>query len=82
MPPPTMNLAPPGSRYGPCRTDCPHPRCKRSRRAAATICGQCGLEIGYDVNHTADPAKAGALVHSACEVLAGGQALRDGVNPN
>jgi hypothetical protein len=64
---PTMNLASPGSRYGPCQTDCIHPRCKRSRRAAATICRQCGQEIGYNVNHIADPAKAGALVHSKCQ---------------
>jgi hypothetical protein len=33
------------------------------------------------VNHIEDPARAGALVHSACEVFGGGQARRDGVNP-
>jgi hypothetical protein len=66
MPTPTMNLASPGTRYGPCQTDCTHPRCKKSRKAAATICLQCGQEIGYEVNHAADFAKAGALIHSAC----------------
>jgi hypothetical protein len=64
---PTMNLAPPGSRYGPCQTDCPHPRCKRSRRTATAICRHCGQEIGYEVDHRADAATAGALVHSTCQ---------------
>jgi hypothetical protein len=49
-------------------------------RSRTTVCFRCGREIGYEVNHKADAAKAGALVHCACEAFTGGQARRDGVN--
>ena len=49
-----MNLARPGEPYGPCNTDeCPHPRCRKSRWAAATACVRCGRPLGYRVHYTA-----------------------------
>ena len=73
---PIMNLAQPGSQYGPCQTDCKHPRCVRYCRAAGTICRLCSEEIGYGVDYTQDPknrvvgARASALVHVACIAIA------------
>jgi len=64
---PTMNLARPGTQYGPCQTDCNHPRCKRSRKTAATACRRCGKEIGYGIDYTADEATPTGLVHLVCE---------------
>ena len=71
-----MNLARPGTTYGPCQTDCKHPRCVRSRRTAATICRLCSQEIGYGVDYAQDPksrivgARADALAHVACIAIA------------
>jgi hypothetical protein len=61
-----MNLAPPGTQYGPCVGECPHQRCERSRRTASMTCRFCGAEIGYCVNYVADPARRAGVVHCAC----------------
>ena len=61
-----MNLARPGSKYGPCLGECNHVRCARSRATAGKVCRQCGQEIGYGVDCTEDPSNAKKLVHLAC----------------
>lgn len=61
-----MNLAAPGTEYGPCRGECTHPRCKRARKAAGTHCRRCELVIGYDTNYVADPVGSSVLVHATC----------------
>jgi len=64
---PVMNLAPPGAQYGPCNTDCPHPRCKRSRKIADSICRLCTEEIGYETDYVQDRKRpAGEHVHADC----------------
>jgi hypothetical protein len=63
---PTMNLARPGTTYGPCQTDCNHPRCVRARRAASLFCLRCDREIGYGVDYVDDPERKGAVAHKAC----------------
>jgi hypothetical protein len=67
-----MNLARPGEPYGPCNTDeCPHPRCRKSRRAAATACARCGRPIGYGVDYTArSEGRREVIEHVACPVAA------------
>ena len=63
---PIMNLASPGTEYGPCLGDCNHPRCNRARKAATSVCRLCGREIGYAIDYVADPARALSFVHTGC----------------
>lgn len=41
-------LPKPGSKYGPCETECRHIDCASTRRAAESICPVCQQPIGYD----------------------------------
>ena len=67
---PIMNLAAPGTKYGPCAgADCPHPRCKKARRTAVMICPPCDKEIGYGVNFVKEEHRGGRLVHVTCSLL-------------
>ena len=65
---PTMNLAGPGTAYGPCLGECSHPRCARSRRTASLICPRCDNEIGYGTDYVKEDGRNGRLVHVACPV--------------
>jgi hypothetical protein len=66
---PIMNLAPPGTQYGPCLRECRHRRCAMSRRTASLICPQCNQEIGYGVNFTKEDKRNGRFVHVACSLF-------------
>jgi hypothetical protein len=63
---PTMNLALPGSTYGPCLGECNHPRCAHWRRTAVLICPLCDKEIGYSVDYVKEDRRNGRLVHTNC----------------
>ena len=63
---PIMNLAAPGTEYGPCLGECNHPRCNRARKAATSLCRLCRREIGYSVDYVANPGQALSFVHAVC----------------
>ena len=41
-------LSKPGTKYGPCKTDCKHKDCAQTRTMADTPCRICGKTIGYN----------------------------------
>jgi len=40
-------LSPPGTEFGPCKGECSHTDCARTRSDAATLCAYCSEPIGY-----------------------------------
>ena len=60
----------PGSRYGPCESECSHRDCALTRRMAAFACVLCDEPIGYNSRFYnlggAPNDGAEELVHAAC----------------
>jgi hypothetical protein len=61
-------LPKPGTRYGPCAASCTHIDCAKTRVMANSMCGICGLRVGYEVRFyiNNDPAIGTELVHAYC----------------
>ncbi len=59
-------LPPPGSKFGPCETECQHRDCACTRDMAAQLCRFCGKQIGYEVAFYNDPCLGEHLVHAVC----------------
>lgn len=59
-------LATPGSKYGPCKSECKHVDCYETKRMAYSLCDLCGLSIGYDVRFYTNRGRPGELVHARC----------------
>jgi hypothetical protein len=57
-------LPKPGSKLGPCEPDCAHRDCACTRKMAATVCGLCPEQIGYDTEFYDD--RELGLVHAEC----------------
>lgn len=53
----------PGTKFGPCETECLHTDCAATRRMVASPCATCGEPIGYDrgffSNHDEHRVKSG-----------------------
>jgi hypothetical protein len=65
-------LPKPGSKYGPCETDCEHRDCAATREMADHNCVGCGDKIGYEIRFYRDD--DGDLIHMVCaEENIGGQ---------
>lgn len=58
-------LPKPGSKLGPCKTECKHRDCAQSRAMAAEACRFCGKPIGYDDGFLR-ARLSGALAHAVC----------------
>lgn len=60
-------IAPPGSKYGPCfEILCGHIDCKATRKMAAQFCRYCDQPIGYETRMYSDPLDRDKLVHAVC----------------
>jgi hypothetical protein len=57
-------LPKPGSKYGPCETDCQHRDCAETRAMANCNCAGCGDKIGYERRFYRD--EADDLIHATC----------------
>jgi len=42
-------LSSPGTKYGPCKTDCKHKDCAEARKMARSICPKYQKAIGYEI---------------------------------
>lgn len=61
------SLPKPGTKYGPCKSDCEHRDCAETRHMAAENCGICDTPIGYDVRFYDERGRDGRnLVHAVC----------------
>ena len=58
-------LQKPGTKGGPCETECKHRDCAMTREDAAKVCRRCGKAIGYETRFYNDG--PGHLVHALCE---------------
>lgn len=58
-----IRVPPPGTRCGPCTTECQHRDCAQARRDAAATCALCVEPIGYDTRYYEDK---GEHVHAVC----------------
>jgi hypothetical protein len=48
-------LANPGSQHGPCKDECKHIDCNKTKQLALTLCPLCDEPLGYDRPLTNDP---------------------------
>ena len=62
-------LPKPGTKLGPCKDECKHIDCKKTREMAWSICKYCGIVIDYEkrfyILPTPDPQRV-ELVHAVC----------------
>lgn len=59
-------LAAPGTKFGPCATECQHTDCAATREMAGTACRKCGESIGYDRRFFIEDDKQ--FIHYLCEL--------------
>jgi hypothetical protein len=58
-------LQKPGTKYGPCKSDCTHRDCAETRTMAEALCRICSYRIGYETLFFQE-GSVRALVHEAC----------------
>jgi hypothetical protein len=58
-------LPKPGSKVGPCKTQCKHRDCQQTKAEAAAACRFCGKPIGYGVGFYRSRL-SGELAHAFC----------------
>lgn len=61
-------LPKPGTKRGPCKTDCAHRDCAQTKADAMSVCRFCHKTIGYGNGFFRS--HAGALAHAMCVDLA------------
>jgi hypothetical protein len=59
----TGTLPAPGSKQGPCKHECAHPKCTSMRLDAASVCRYCKAPIGYEARFCREGSE---LVHAIC----------------
>ena len=56
----------PGTKYGPCKSECGHIDCAKTRSMAQSVCTICGVAIGYDTRFYLSQTLPDRYDHAIC----------------